>query len=192
MNKTEFLSELRGRLKGLPQTEINNALNFYEEYFNEAGVQNEHKVIEELVSPNAVASKIIGEFAVNDSKADKPKRANTLLIVILAILASPIALPIGITIIVLIFVFFIVLLSLGIAGLAIIISAVAAIVAGFWAIFTSFGTGMYYIGAGLVIMSVGYFICKGILSLARVFTAFLQRNLGKFLIRRSEANDRSN
>jgi len=41
MNRNEFINELRIRLKRLPSAEIESAVSYYEEYFNDAGTQNE-------------------------------------------------------------------------------------------------------------------------------------------------------
>ena len=59
MNRREFMEQLRGLLKTLPYGEQEDALQFYEEYFDDAGVDNEQRVIEELESPEAVAQKIM-------------------------------------------------------------------------------------------------------------------------------------
>lgn len=59
MNKDEYLKELRKNLKILKQSDRDEAIEFYEEYFDEAGVENEAKVIEELGEPKALAKKIL-------------------------------------------------------------------------------------------------------------------------------------
>ncbi len=59
MNKETYLAELRKGLKILPQYDRDEAVEFYEEYFDEAGVENEAKVIEELGDPKALAKKIL-------------------------------------------------------------------------------------------------------------------------------------
>ena len=40
MNKEEFLKELKERLEGLPSDEIENAINYYIEYFEDAKIDN--------------------------------------------------------------------------------------------------------------------------------------------------------
>jgi|GEM_PF-552742 len=59
MNKETYLQELRKALKVLPQQDRDEAVEFYEEYFDEAGVENEAKVIEELGEPKALGKKIL-------------------------------------------------------------------------------------------------------------------------------------
>ena len=57
MTKDQFLSELERKLKHLPADERADAVEFYREYFEEAGVENEQRVIAELKSPSHIASK---------------------------------------------------------------------------------------------------------------------------------------
>ena len=58
MNKEIFLNELKELLKDLPLDEREEALQYYEAYFDDAGIENEAKIIEELESPAKVAAKI--------------------------------------------------------------------------------------------------------------------------------------
>ncbi len=59
MNKETYLQDLKKALKILPQYDRDEAVEFYEEYFDEAGVENEAKVIEELGEPKVLAKKIL-------------------------------------------------------------------------------------------------------------------------------------
>lgn len=58
MNKAEFMRELERLLQNIPENEKVEALNYYEEYFSDAGEENEQNVIAELESPRKVADKI--------------------------------------------------------------------------------------------------------------------------------------
>lgn len=61
MTKQEYLSELESHLASLSEDERVNALQFYEEYFEDAGPENEQQVISELGKPFALAKSIICE-----------------------------------------------------------------------------------------------------------------------------------
>ena len=54
MTRKEYMIELRKQLKKLPHNEFNRAIEYYEEYFNDAGESNEIQVIEEIGSPKDV------------------------------------------------------------------------------------------------------------------------------------------
>lgn len=58
MDKRQFLEELRARLSDLTSEERTEALEYYEEYFADAGEENEADVILSLGTPEQVASQI--------------------------------------------------------------------------------------------------------------------------------------
>ncbi|MCM1299214.1 MAG: DUF1700 domain-containing protein [Firmicutes bacterium] len=61
MNKYDFLSRLRTALSPLPQEERDAAMSYYEEFFSEAGEDNEQSVIASLGAPEELAKSIIDE-----------------------------------------------------------------------------------------------------------------------------------
>ncbi len=63
MNRWEFMKELDNLLADIPEEERKEALNYYNDYFDDAGVENTAHVISELGSPSEVASQIRAEFA---------------------------------------------------------------------------------------------------------------------------------
>lgn len=61
MNRQEFLRQLECLLENIPENERLDALAYYNDYFDEAGVENEQNVIQELGSPQKVAQSIIDD-----------------------------------------------------------------------------------------------------------------------------------
>ena len=61
MTRAEYLAELDSHLITLPREERDMAIEFYNEYFEDAGPENEQAVIEELGKPYNLARSIIGE-----------------------------------------------------------------------------------------------------------------------------------
>ncbi len=59
MNRQEFMNRLEYLLRGIPASEREDALSYYNDYFDEAGVENEAQVIMELGSPETVAENIL-------------------------------------------------------------------------------------------------------------------------------------
>ena len=59
MTRQEFMTALRDKLILLSPEEREDAVQFYEEYFDEAGAENEQAVLTELGSPEALAEKIL-------------------------------------------------------------------------------------------------------------------------------------
>ena len=58
MNRIEFMTELEKLLKEIPEEERKEAMQYYEDYFADAGLENEQHVISELESPKKVAQTI--------------------------------------------------------------------------------------------------------------------------------------
>lgn len=61
MNRQEFMNRLEYLLRNIPAREREDALAYYNDYFDEAGIENEYQVISELGSPEAVAEKILAD-----------------------------------------------------------------------------------------------------------------------------------
>lgn len=61
MTSREYLAELNMHLMSLSDEERQNAVRFYEEYFEDAGVENEQTVMDELGKPYTLAKSIICE-----------------------------------------------------------------------------------------------------------------------------------
>ena len=160
MTSAEFLYELRRRLSNLPAQEVDQAMSYYEEYFADAGPEGEADLINRLGTPAQVASTIIGEYAMKDVQErdageKKGSAFKTMWIAIIAVLASPIAIPLAAA-------FFVVILALLIAifsvFLAFFVSAIAMVAAGLFSV----GTGIFALFLqpieGVALMGVG-FLC---------------------------------
>lgn len=58
MNRIDFMKQLESLLQNISPTEREEALQYYNEYFNDAGAENEQAVIEALGNPAKVAENI--------------------------------------------------------------------------------------------------------------------------------------
>ena len=65
MDKNQFINELRNRLSSLPYDEREKAISYYEEYFDDAGAENEDSVINELGDIEKIAQEIIENSSSN-------------------------------------------------------------------------------------------------------------------------------
>lgn len=179
MTKEQFLYELEKKLKHLPADERADAVQFYREYFEEAGAENEQRVIAELKSPAHVASKILAEFAEREMdvgrKAHKKRKrsfGNGILFAMLALCAAPIALPLLSVVVVVVVTVFAVLTALVFAS---VIVAVALAIVSFIALFaypvwTFLLLGGAFVSAGvsiLLILLIKHFASFIIKKLAR-------------------------
>lgn len=118
MTRIEYLAELDKYLKRLPQVDYEEAMDYFVEYFEEAGPENEETVIAELGTPKEAASDVIstvlGKHVTEPNKTPKTN-ATIIGMIVLSIFAAPIALPVLI---------FLILLMLAIVAL--VLSAIIA------------------------------------------------------------------
>ncbi len=69
MNRAEFMQQLGALLGELPVNERTDALKYYADYFDDAGMENEEQVIRELGSPQEVAKIIQAELNAKDRES---------------------------------------------------------------------------------------------------------------------------
>jgi len=192
-SKAAFLTELQRKLKGLPESEIIAAVAYYDEYLSEAGFDNEAAAIAELGSPAEVAAGILGDYVYADTTSEEKstkKGLTALWLVVVGLLASPIALPIAIVLIALIFALLVTVLSvvfsLFVAAIAMIVGGVLYLGAGFFTLFFHFASGIMTIGYGLVATALGCALMAALIWLTQVTVNGLAK-LGAKILQRNKA-----
>ena len=70
MSRTEYMRELDALLQGISKEEREEAMQYYNDYFDDAGSENEEKVIEELGSPAKLADTICSGVNGNTDEAE--------------------------------------------------------------------------------------------------------------------------
>ena len=162
MNKEEYMSRLRRRLRRLPNEDYERAVDYFTEYFADAGPDKEAQAIEDLGSPEMAADQIIRNLAVEN--AAEPVRNvrrgfSALQTGILAVFAAPIALPLalasGAVILAFVLVVIALILSLFLIAVSSAVSALPCILVSIWLLFTSFQDGLATLGLGLILFGFG-------------------------------------
>ena len=187
MTRTEYIAKLTKYLRKLPQKDYEEALEYFMEYFEEAGPENEAQVIAELGTPKEAAHEVISrllEEKIVEDKSSLRNKTTILWIAILTILASPVALPI------LLF-FLAMLLTLLLIIFAVIVTALALtfalLISGVYTFFTSFsllnislastlfggGLGLLMFGGALLLLLISFEICKLIVKLITLLIKWL-------------------
>ena len=153
MNRAEFMSDLTARLRYLPAIDLQAALQYYEEYFDEAGAANEQEVIRELRSPAHVAAKILSDYAVKKAEIARYSTKSgwhAFWFTILAICAAPVAVPLIIAAVVSV-------IALGITGIAIVFALGVAAAFALVKAITLFtvGSASALVFLGIVLVAIG-------------------------------------
>ena len=105
MTRTEYLTQLELYLKKLPQADQIEAMDYFRELFDDAGVEGEEELIASLGTPKEAAHEVLSNLLdkkINEAPAQKNNR-QILHIALLALLAAPIGIPLGIAILVALF-----------------------------------------------------------------------------------------
>lgn len=113
MTSEEYLKQLEKYLRKLPQSDYKDAMEYFTEYFADAGPENEQAVIKELGTPKQAAAELMRNLldkkvdereAMEKEEKQKEKKkttgANVVWIAILALFAAPIGAPILISILI--------------------------------------------------------------------------------------------
>ncbi len=161
MNKAEFLARLHKLLKKLPTEESQSAIRFYAEYFNDAGEENEQRVLSELGSPEAVAEQILADYEAKGVIKPKKSMPKALLITLI-VLASPllagvlgIAIGLAAAAFALVVAAFAVLFSFIVVSLALMLSGILVIFTALCVILQSPATCVFFTGLGLAAIGLG-------------------------------------
>ena len=195
MNKQEYMKQLKIRLGRLPKEDFERAIEYFEEYFADAGEENEAKAIEDLGSPQEAADQIIRDTALHYSKEpvkNVRNGMNGIWVAMLAMFAVPIGLPLILSGIVLVIAVMIVVWSLLLALLLVAACAVItgpfSILAGFTIITKSFPVFLCCCGLGLLSMGLGAARTYGTYLLCRSFLGWTLHRLAGIIRKENRKN----
>ena len=187
MTKTEYIAKLTKYLRKLPQQDYEEAIEYFMEYFEEAGPENEARVIAELGTPKEAAHEVISrllEEKIVEDKSSLRNKTAILWIAILAVLASPVALPILLFFLAMIMTLLMIIFAVIVTALAL---TFALLISGVYTFFTSFsllnvslastlfggGLGLLMFGGALLLLLISFEICKLIVKLITLLIKWL-------------------
>ena len=187
MTRTEYIAKLTKYLRKLPQKDYEEALEYFMEYFEEAGPENEAQVIAELGTPKEAAHEVISRLLdekIIEDKSSLRNKTTILWIAILAVLASPVALPILLFLLAMIVTLLMIIFAVILTALAL---TFALLISGVYTFFTSFsllsvslastlfggGLGLLMFGGALLLLLISFEICKLIVKLITLLIKWL-------------------
>ena len=169
MNKAEFLNELRTKLNGLPQNDIEERVSFYTEMIDdrvEDGM-SEEEAIEQIGPVDKVVETIVSEIPLSKIvKAKvKPQKKMPVWAIVLLVLGFPVWFPILIALVSVIFSVYLTLWIIVITLYAVDLSLAVASIASIASAFVAFIGGEPLVG----LASIGSFMVCGALSVLMFF-----------------------
>lgn len=197
MNRIEFLQRLEQALREMPVEERRRAMEYYENYFDEAGAENEEEVLRTLGAPEKVAADILREFtdmaaAPADrrtagswkSQIHKMDRGQKLLLVVLTVVAAVCIVPacvgliggLGGVLVAVLCIFIGIFLIVPALCLAAWAAAIACCVVAGMTVMSNVPDCLMTLGLGLIFMALGILLGQATAYLFRtVFPAVLNK-----------------
>ena len=172
MNKQEFLDQLRNKRNGLPKEDIEDRISFYreriEDHIDDGATEEE--AVSSIGSVDEVVKTIMAEIPLSKlvkNKAKTRQRRMPVWAIVLLVLGFPVWFPILLSLIIVVFSFYITLWSIIIAfyavDLALAFSAIACVIAAIGGFVTGrLAFGLFAIGSCLVLAGLSILMFFGI------------------------------
>ncbi len=179
MNKKIFMRQLEAKLRGLPKDEQKDALEYYEEYFADMGIGDDDDVTQVVGTPKDVAHNILNECLTKQEEENVKNNSvknsvKSIWLVILGIMAAPVALPLIIAFAAVAFSLFITVVAVGVSavacGITAIIVGVALIPGVIWA---SGVQSTFILGVCLLFIGITILMTMLLIELAKAIAVLL-------------------
>ena len=164
MNYKTWERKLKNKLKSLPKTERERAVEYYREMHEDMASygRSEEAILTELGTPESCAKKILteGEYAKGEEKVRSPKKGVTFFEIIgLALITLLFVLPIGGAVIAVIIAFAAVCIAGAVTGIAGIIAAIAYPIYIGAGVAAAAGAGLFLAASGIgLLLFVAFFV----------------------------------
>lgn len=195
MTRTDYLTQLETYLNKLPEADRIEAMDYFKELFDDAGSEGEEELIASLGTPKEAAHDVLSNLLdkkVNEAPAQKNDR-QLLHIALLALLAAPIGIPVGIAIILTIIGLFIAAVSVILAFFTVSVTGILLggvfIVESFSVLVEAKSAFILIFGAGLLAIGASSLVLLGISYVARFFGLLVVR-LVQWILKKGKRGDR--
>lgn len=196
MTRVEYMNSLANKLRRLPKEDYDTAMQYFQEYFEEAGPENEQQAIEDLGSSDIAADQIVMDMAIKNAKEPQNVKNgfSAVWVGILAVFAAPIALPLafafGAVVIALVVTVGALLFSLAAAAFSLILASIVGCIGGIFLLFTEPANGIATIGAGLICMGLSIFATFGVIKFGRWFLNFVTKTIGNLIRKKGKKHEK--
>ena len=195
MTRTDYLTQLETYLNKLPEADRIEAMDYFKELFDDAGSEGEEELIASLGTPKEAAHDVLSNLLdkkVNEAPAQKNDR-QLLHIALLALLAAPIGIPVGIGILMAIIGIFIAAVSVILAFFTVSVTGILLgglfIVESFSVLVEAKSAFILIFGAGLLAIGASSLVLLGISYVARFFGLLIVR-LAQWILKKGKRGDR--
>lgn len=190
---TDYLNQLEKLLTPLSAGERDDVLTFYREYCIDADLTADVEIRQHLGTPKKLARQILADYSIQAEPDETPtpqRNFRRIWLILLGLLASPIAIPIAVCFVL------IILAGLATVGLlaftailvlaAFIVLGGCSLIVGLTLVFKTFAVGVFYFGAGLAVLCgsyllslIAYNVIRGLLQIGVAFSQAIYRKVRK-------------
>ncbi|AKP64239.1 hypothetical protein FC99_GL000466 [Levilactobacillus koreensis JCM 16448] len=175
----DYIQAVQKLLGQLTTAEQQDVIEYYQEYLMDAGIETYEQAVDELGTPRSLARKVLADYSIRSSSQESQSiksrsdiqatknNVKTVWLIILALLSTPVTIPILILIGALFVAFAAVIFGLVVAAFAVFLSIIAVgvlgVVLGVTTFFQAPWTGVFYLGMGLAALGaswIGWLIVK--------------------------------
>jgi uncharacterized membrane protein len=188
MTKDQYLASLHKQIRRLPSEDREKAMEYFKEYFEEAGEGKEVQAMEHLGTPKDAAAQIIRDMAfrhTQESNESVRRGMNAVWVGILAVCAAPIALPMLTAVAALLLSYIVVVLCLMIAAyllaVSFLISMPFLIFGALLLVANDFPSSICTLGVGLLMAGVGVFLISGTTKFGKLFIKHSLRVINRLI-----------
>lgn len=196
MTKQEFLEKLNNLLSDIPKTERDSAIQYYEEYFEEAGIGEYGTIPEDMESPEAIAQDIragLGneeqpreDYFQKEQNITKEKQpmdsSKIILLIILAVFTLPIWGGILVSIVGVLLGIVCALFGIAVAIVSVmaslLVAGIVAVVVGAMKLAVAPIAGITAIGVGLILFAIGLLLLMLVIWSFSVLIPAIFRGIG--------------
>lgn len=178
MTRDEYIRELSKYLRRLPKQDREDAVIYYQEYFDEAGEENFQTVIEELGNPKKLAKEITiscvekrfdEEEEIWDIQENKKEKRNgnigwLIFLAVMALPMSPVVLALILVLFLLIGCLFLGIGACIVSGAATFVMGGLSVIVGIVLLFIKPSNVLLVAGAGLCCLSLGILVFVGFIN----------------------------
>lgn len=189
-----YLNDVRKHLAGIPAEDVNDLLEYYEEYFYDAGM-TDADAYTKYGRPKKFAQFLRMNYLLDQDDArlreTKPKhRLQLVWVIVLGLFASPILLPLAIGAAAVIFglliAFLAIVFSVYVVVFSLIAAGLASAIVGSFVLLENPATSFVAMGVGLAALGIGLVLAPFLLCFTRLlFSLFMRfvKWLGRKLVR---------
>lgn len=200
MDRKRFIDELAEELSILPRVEVNQALQYYQEYFDDAidSGKSEFEIITSLGTPKSVASQLIAASNLKEynrqrvfEETKREPSVKNYKRTVAAVITAPIVLPLKIVLYIVCFVLSIVgfalVISFAATAFSLFLSGIACLIASipgaiyfssFFMLVQLFGLGLLLAGLGLIFYVFTVTVIKGSIKISSTIIKTIGRSFG--------------